>query len=279
MPLYKFVKAPTVQRFLSTGSQTGWLFTISTTTTCAVGDTYTNNGNTYTVLGALTAQSGTVLFMSGSAATSGTSLVRSAGAGTTPVTFSTTLAIATYTPTAGVSYARCIIAGAGGSGGSNTSGGNAGNPSYFGANIVTANGGGAGASNSGNTPSGGTVTVNSPATVVVNVQGGDPQSGGAAPQQVGGGTGGVNPFGGGGAGSRGGSGTAGVSGHANTGAGGGAFQSSTNGAASGGGAGGYAEFYMTSLAASYPYAIGTGGTAVSSSGAGGTGVLLIEEYY
>jgi hypothetical protein len=65
---YRSWLAPTIQKLLSTGTTTGYVFTISSSTTCAVGDTYTNNGNTYTVLGALTAQTGQVMFCSGASA-------------------------------------------------------------------------------------------------------------------------------------------------------------------------------------------------------------------
>ena len=50
------LKVPVQNTLAATGTQTGWLFTISTSTTCAVNDTYKDNGgagsNTYTVQGA-----------------------------------------------------------------------------------------------------------------------------------------------------------------------------------------------------------------------------------
>lgn len=114
------LKAPTLQSFTSTGTQTGWLFTISTSTTCAVGDTYTNNSNTYTVRQALSAQSGQVLWMSGTGATSGTTLTRSAGAGTSSITFSVKIATATYTTPSSpgpISIFVEVVGGGGGGGG------------------------------------------------------------------------------------------------------------------------------------------------------------------
>ncbi len=115
------LSAPTEQIFTSTGTQTGWLFTVSTTSTLAVGDTYTNNSNTYTVQVALTAQSGQVLWMSGTGATSGTTLTRSAGAGTASITFSAKVASATYTTPASALFLKVTGTGGGGGGGGTAS--------------------------------------------------------------------------------------------------------------------------------------------------------------
>lgn len=113
--------APTKQAFSSTGTQSGLLFTISTSTTCAVGDTYTNNGNTYTVLNALSAVSGQVLYMSGTGGTSGATLTRATGAGTASVTFSANITLATYTLPAGTKWIKVTLIGGGGGGGGTAS--------------------------------------------------------------------------------------------------------------------------------------------------------------
>jgi hypothetical protein len=75
--------------FTSVNSNPLYAFTISTSTTAAVGDTYTNNAQTFTVVTALSAQSGTVFFATGTGdpAASGT-LTRATGSGTASVTFS-----------------------------------------------------------------------------------------------------------------------------------------------------------------------------------------------
>ncbi len=66
-----------------------YLFTISTSTTCNVGDIYSNNGNSYTVMAALAAQTGAVLFMSGTGAPSSTgTLTLVQGSNTPAITFS-----------------------------------------------------------------------------------------------------------------------------------------------------------------------------------------------
>lgn len=64
-------------------------FTISTSTTCAAGDTYTNNAQTFTLITALSAQSGTVFFATGTGAPSASgTLTRATGSGTSSITFS-----------------------------------------------------------------------------------------------------------------------------------------------------------------------------------------------
>jgi hypothetical protein len=116
-PAWTTLTAPTKTIKTSTGSQAGLLFTISTTSTCAVGDTYTNNSNTYTVLIALAAQSGQVLYMSGTGSTSGTTLTRATGSGTSSITFSTTVALASYTPPTNCQLIKVTVIGGGGGGG------------------------------------------------------------------------------------------------------------------------------------------------------------------
>lgn len=74
----------------------------------------------------------------------------------------------------------------------------------------------------------------------------------------------------------------GVAAAANTGAGGGGAVTAGN-AAGGGGAGEYVEIVITAPAATYTYtvgAVGAGGTAGTNAGGnGGTGMIIVEEYY
>jgi hypothetical protein len=52
-----------------------------------------------------------------------------------------------------------------------------------------------------------------------------------------------------------------------------------------GGAGGYVDAIITTLSATYSYAVGAGGSGGSAGvngyagGAGGSGIIIIEEYY
>lgn len=281
------LKAPTIQKFTATGTQTGWLFTISTSSTVAAGDTYTNNANTYTVLGALSAQSGQVLFMSGTGATSGGTLSRSAGAGTSSITFTSKVALATYTLPTNPSplYLKIQLVGGGGGGagtGSSGSGGtgNSGTNSYFGPNLISANGGGGATLTAGG--AGGAASIG---TAIGYAYSGS--SAGGSSNSVGNAqTNGVaTPFGGAGGGAPG-AASAGQNAIANTGSGGGgASETATSNGGPGGGASGYANGIITTPAATYPYVIGTkgaGGTAGTSGFAGGDGadgVLIVEEIY
>lgn len=276
-PAYLAFRQPNTISLNSTGTQTGWLFTISTSSTMAVGDTYTNNGNTYTALGALSAQSGQVLFMSGTGATSGTTLTRATGSGTASITFGSKIALATYTPSTGVLYVRVKQVGAGGgSSGSGTAGGtaaSAGLSTFFGANIVITTGGGAGVFAS-NAASPGTSTINSPATGRAYGGSFGQGGGGGGGNASSGGCGGGNALFGPGAGGAWGIGTAiPAVGNSGGGAGGpGGDNVATAVSGTGGSGGGAAEFILnvTAFASTgIPYVIGTGG---SGGGAGVSGL-------
>ncbi len=295
-----FNNVPTVQRFTATGTQTGWLFTISTSSNVAVGDTYTNNSNTFTVEGALTAQSGQVLFMSGTGSTSGTTLTRATGSGTSSITFSVKVATAHYTvPSTAPVYLRFRVVGAGaGGGGSGTSGnnGSVGTTSAFGANIGTCfggTGGGGGTSSlEGAGGAGGGYTFGATASIL-KIMGISGQAGLAAPVAAAFGNNATVCISGSGGGShlsKGATGikiTIGVDGFANTGEGGGGGGGAGGVCypAGGGGAGGYVEgLIMSPVAnATYPYVIGTGGAGGTSGshngGAGAAGLIVVEEYY
>lgn len=278
--------APTNTSLLSTGTQTGSVFTISTSSTVAAGDQYTNNGHTYTVVpgGALSAQSGQVLWMTGTGATSGTTLTRSVGAGTATITFSTTTPFATYTPPVGVLYLYVTVSGGGGGGGASTSpsGGSAGGTTWFGPNMVSCTGGALG-SNQGalGIANAGSCTLTSVSGL--NLTGG--QGGSTSSGALVGVVGGANPLGGGGAQGATSSGNGG-NGAPNTGAGGGGSgaNGATNTGGGGGASGGYAKVMVSgvNLLSSFPYIIGGGGngqTGTRTGGNGANGIVYVEEFY
>lgn len=288
------LKAPTIQTFTSTGTQTGWLFTISTSTTCAVGDTYTNNGNTYTVEYALSAQSGQVLWMSGTGATSGTTLSRSSGSGTSSIAFSAKIATATYTLPTNPSplYLHVKLVGSGGAGGCSGSGSfnasGAGSITAF-SSTIYGNGGGAGSQNSPIAAGGSASASGTGVTSVITYTGA--YGNGAAYSNsssfdTSGGVGASSAWGGGGGG---GYETAGGAATAPGSGGGGAGGGATSGFAAGwgGAAGGYAEALISGsgLASSIYYVVGTGGGAGSAGtsgyagGNGAAGIIVVEEHY
>lgn len=282
---------PTVQKFTTTGTTTGYVFTISTSSTVAVGDTYTNNGNTYTVLAALSAQSGQVLFTSGASAplASGT-LTRATGAGTATITFTASTALATYTTPTGPSplYVRVRMVGGGGGGGGTGSGagaGGSGGTTAFGALLLSANGGAGGANSSTLGPSTGGTSSLGTGPIGIALSGANGSSGVSVPA-------GMQPIAPPGASSAfGGAGGAIVPGggnaQANTGSGGagGATNSTGSNTASAGAAGGFVDAIINSPGATYYYAVGSGGsggTAGTSGNAGGNGaagLIEVTEYY
>lgn len=106
---------PTFQVFTATGTTTGYWFTISSGN-ATIGATYTNNGQTFTVLQTVAAQ--LRVFTSGANAplASGT-LTKSAGTGDATLTFSAATPLATYTPTAATKLVKVTLVGAGGGSG------------------------------------------------------------------------------------------------------------------------------------------------------------------
>jgi hypothetical protein len=289
-PAWTAFTAPTVQTFTSTGTQSGWLFTI-TAGNATVGATYTNNSNTYTVL--YTIAGSTTLACSGTGATSGGTLTKATGSGDASITFSAKVALATYTtPTSPRTplYIRVrAAAGGGGGGGSGTTSsltnGGTGGQSFFGGAILN---GGAGAVDTGSGGAGGSATLPSGFSgfAIIGNCGGGPSSQNTASTQFAGGLGGASTlFGGGVTSSYGGGSQAGT---ANTGSGGsGAGCGTTAGSNSGtgGGAGGQIDTLVAAPAASYAYVIGAGGTAGSAGTngfagqAGGSGFIIVEEFY
>jgi hypothetical protein len=294
-PSWSGLTVPTQQNFTATGTTTGYLFTISTSTTCAVGDTYTNNGNTYTVLNALGGVSGQVLFTSQASApqASGT-LTRASGSGTASITFTSNVALATYTvPTPSPLYLEVeMVGGGGGGGGSGTTAGSAataGGTSAFGAFVAMCTGGALGGTNGANGGTGGTTLINSPAITVLDIGGGKGSgSTSVGGGNIGGGPGGASFFGGNGGGGgalSSGVGTAGVRGGG--GGGGGSNNNASTNGGSGGGAGGYVKVIIPNPTAggTYPYCVGAAGSAGGAGtqgqvgGAGGAGYISVGEKY
>ncbi len=282
-PTYRAFRAPTIQKFTSTGTTVGYVFTV-TSANATVGATYTNNGNTYTVLATISAD--THLFCSQSSApqSSGT-LTKASGTGDSTIAFSTSLALAAYTPPTNPPplYLRVrLVGGGGGGGGAGTSPGTGGigGITSFGPTLLFAAGGigGTGGPNAGG--AGGTATLGTGPTGIA-LQGGKGTGGGGATGASGGG-GAASPFGG--AGGGGDDGAAGYAAVANTGSGGGGGTAAAAGNSSGGGAGGFIDALITSPSATY-YEVGAGGTlggggsGGNAGGAGGTGIIEVTEYY
>jgi hypothetical protein len=284
--------APTVQKFLSTGTTTGYLFTV-TSANATVGATYTNNGNTYTVLA--TIAGATQLFCSQASApqASGT-LTKASGSGDATITFSANTPLATYTRPSSPTplYIRVRMVGGGGGGsGSGTAGGGTGGTggsTTFGSALLVANGGAGGAYDSSTSAAGGTAFLGS-GPVGIALQGSTGSFGwgaGSSGARNNGAPGGVSPFGGA-------SGdtyfsSAGSSAIANSGsggAGGGGSAGTGNISGNSGGAGGYIDSIITAPAATYYYGVGAAGAAGAAGtsglngGAGGSGVIIVEEYY
>ena len=195
----------------------------------------------------------------------------------------------TYTVPTGVQYLVVTMCGGGGGGGGvrvgKGAGGNGGTTSF--GSWTAIGGNGAIATNGPNNPStgatGGTGGTSGSGTQIYRVSGAQGGSGigitsiGMTSQGPGGGSilsGGNAWF----------QGTADVNGLPGMGQGGGGAGAagSDNSAAGGGGGGEQVQFLITSPTTSYSYAVGAGGTAGAGSatgGVGGSGVIIIFEYY
>jgi hypothetical protein len=186
----------------------------------------------------------------------------------------------TYTAPSGVAQIRVRMAAAGGggaAGGNGTGTGATGGTTSFGSFTVIGGSGGVGA-NGTNGKQGGAGGTGGAGTCKLRIDGGN---GGVANGSSRAGRGGTNPFGGAGDGSNVFQ-TAGTVGKANTGAGGGGSFSANGG--SGGGAGEYCELEVTApnISATYAYAVGAGGAGGTDSvtgAAGGSGVIIVDEFY
>lgn len=267
--------APTIQKFTATGTTTGYLFTV-TAANATAGATYTNNGNTYTVLGTITA--GTQLYCSqASAPLSSGTLTKASGTGDATIAFSVYQTLATYTTAANALYLRVRMAGGGGGGAAAaTNNGTAGLQSVFGTSLLVC-GPGTGGNISTSPGTGGAATITGLTGIALAGQNGTQGAGASATNCIGS-PGGNNPIFGGG-------GVAGASGGAattNSGGGGGAgFSGGTSGG--GGGAGGGIDVIIPSPSATYVYAVGTGGlggtAGTNAGGAGAAGQIVVEECY
>lgn len=272
---------PTVQKFTSTGTTTGYMFTCSSAN-AVIGTTYTNNGNTYTVLA--TIAPATQLFCSGaSAPTSSGTLAIAVGTGDLTITFSAAVALATYTKPANVFYLRARLVGGGGGGCSNSSSGGVGNPGTTTAFVNTVSlvsQGGLGGPGTLNGAVGGAAAFSGTGVAGIAVAGG-----GSSPGENGitgnvmSGSGGSSAFGGAGIGVN--AGNPGGNAAINSGSGGGGG-AATNGSGPGGSSGGFIDVLITSLLATYFYCVGTGGgggSGIEGGGNGAAGQIIIEEYY
>jgi hypothetical protein len=220
----------------------------------------------------------------------GTEVQFSAASFTSPTVQKFTGGSGTYTKPANVLYITVEMCGGGGGGGSTGLGGTTGGTggtTTFGTSLLTATGGLGGVSNvsTGYGGVGGSVTVNSPAISLVQIAGA-PGSDANHPNGTAafgkGGDGGSTAFGGRAAG---GLNRTPVAAIANSGSGGGGGGNvSTGNGAGGGGAGGYIKALIQSPAASYSYSVGIAGVG-STAGAnsdgsnGGSGVIIVTEYY
>jgi hypothetical protein len=182
----------------------------------------------------------------------------------------------TYFPPVNAKWLKVINIAGGGGGGDNTADGAAGATSTFGSAsgtiILVSTGGAAGAGagapgGAGGTASGGDLNLTG--------GGGFAGSNGASSPA---GAGGIGILGGNGLGGGVSSGAFGTAGAANSGAGGGGSTANSI-ARNGGGAGGIAIKYVRSVGASYKYLVGDGGAGGGTAAKGGTGVIIVEEYY
>lgn len=111
---------PTKQLFTTTGSTTGYVFTVSGISVApTAGATYTNNSQTYTVVGIT--NSNTLLWTShsGSTSTTGSTLTKTGGTGDASITFtaSATQVLGTYSLPVGTNWLKVTLIGGGGGGG------------------------------------------------------------------------------------------------------------------------------------------------------------------
>lgn len=186
----------------------------------------------------------------------------------------------TYTTPAGCrSIVVKMIGGGGGAGATATNNGATGGTTTF--NSITAIGGGGGVAAGSVARQGGAGGTGGAGSASLRLAGSP--GGNGSPTTTGGGNGGSGIFGtGSGLGAPAQNNSAGGNAAANSGAGGGGADSA-GAAAGGGGAGEYVEIVIAAPAATYTYAIGTAGAGgaagTNAGGNGGTGIIIVEEYY
>lgn len=193
---------------------------------------------------------------------------------------------ATYTTPAGcVKILVKMIGGGGGGGATITNNGGTGGTTIF--NAIEAAGGSGGLNGNTSGPATGGAGGTGGAGSATRRMDGNPGQhgigGSGADALVGrGGNGGAGIFGGGGRGGT--NGVAGTAAAANSGAGGGGSTIATQATAGGGGgAGEYVELEILGPSSTYTYTVGAAGAAgaagTNAGYAGGTGVIIVEEYY
>lgn len=206
---------------------------------------------------------------------SSTKLATTAFTKRTPTTQIFTSGSGTYTTPSGALWLKVRMIGGGAGGGGTSGNGGTGGTTTF--NSINANGGSGGVSPSGaNGGAGGAGGTGGTGSATLRLSGGKGSDGSVVNTNFDSGQQGV-----GGVGFFGGSSGYGA-GVTNTGAGGAgsATTGTTVGNGGGGGSGEYVELFITSPSASYSYAVGAAGTAGSGSGfAGGSGLIIVEEYY
>jgi hypothetical protein len=267
--------------------------------TLVAGDTYTNNGFTYTVLDSFTGGVGNVINTTGTGAPSASgTFVRATGTGTASIAFSasnsnanvlrkvtgtgdsniifTAESVMYRRPTPAPSYIKVIVVGAGGGGGGSGAGGGAGSSgtsSTF--STLTVGGGGGGGGGSGADGGNGGSPSGSLGNISIFSYGSKGETYSTNLSYAAGGSTFIS-------GNRGSNGAA----PANTGVGG-PSSFDTGGGYSGGGGGGGAAIatLITNPSSSYSFSIGVGGSGGSAGGGGGAGspgadgTVIVEEYY
>lgn len=278
--------APTIQQFKSTSYYT--FTTVALTVAINAGATYTNNGQTFTIVYATGIGSTSLVASATGAPLSSGTLTLASGVGQSTVVYSSEAANGMYIAPTSPSplYIKVTAVGAGGGGSSGNGGGSGGagsNTTFGNSSLIVASGGAGGSSNGGAGAgpggSGGIpASTISSAVLATGGQGGAANNVSASTGSIGG-SGILGGAGGGGT-----ENSAGFNGAANTGAGGGgAGSSSTNLPGSGGGSGGAVVAYISSPASSYTFVVGAGGSAGTGGGTnggiGGSGVIIVQEYY
>jgi hypothetical protein len=268
--------APLITRYTSgTGTHSTRVIFYINTGNATSGATYTNNGQTFTVVSTIASGVELICTGTGAPAVSGT-LTKSGGTGDTTLTF-----YAYKLPL----FIRARLIGAGGGGGANGGNGGAGGNTTFG--NLTAAGGSGGTSGQTDAVAGGAPTVGAGWTALFSLNGSYGNAGGHPITGVAalGSSGGTGPYGGN-SGQQVNTGSNSPSGVTNSGSGGAGAANGSGAAGNGGGGGGaYVEAQTSSTPSlTYSYGVGAAGTAGSagggnSAGAGGSGLIVVEEYF
>lgn len=268
--------APLITRYTSgSGTHSTRIIFFIETGSANAAATYTNNGNTFTVVTTVSGATELVCTGTGSPTASGT-LTKASGTGDTTLTF-----YAVRIPL----YVRARLLGAGGGGAGNGGNGGAGGNTTFG--NLTAAGGSGGTSGATDAVAGGAPTVGAGWTALVSLTGSFGNAGAHAITGFAaiGSPGGVGAMGGD-SGAQVNTGSPSPAGITNSGSGGGGAASGVDSAGNGGGgAGAYVEAQTSSTPSlTYAYGVGAAGTAGSAgggnnAGAGGSGVIIVEEYF